>query len=76
MDRKQRVNKKQNFEIDSAASSRGQRKYIKMLASLGLHFRRHCKYLKLTFLVKNMFFFVKELLQTKYISINAESQAI
>jgi hypothetical protein len=53
VDRKQRVNKKQNVEIDSSASNRVQVTY--MLASLSDHLRQHCQFLTLSFFVKTHF---------------------
>jgi hypothetical protein len=54
-DRKQRVNKKRNFEVDSPSSSGGQKKCMKKLASLGLHLKQHCKLKFSLFLLKNNF---------------------
>jgi len=47
-----RLLKKQNFEIDSPASSGGQEKYMKYVASLGPRLRQHCLSIPLACLLK------------------------
>jgi hypothetical protein len=53
-DPKQRVNKKRSVKIVSPVSSRGEKKYMKCVSSLGLRLRQHCQ-IKSEFFVKNNF---------------------
>jgi len=58
LDHKQRVNKKQNVEIDSSASNGVQGKY--MLTSLGIRLGQHWQFLTLSSLLKPIFFFPRK----------------
>jgi hypothetical protein len=53
-DHKQRGNKEQSVEIDSAASSGGQGSTRNTLASVGLRLKQQCQYLMLAFLLKTI----------------------
>jgi hypothetical protein len=63
-DNKQRLNKKKNFKIDSAASSRGHHGKISLG---GLCLRQHCLFLALVLLLTTKFRL--ELIKTKELAI-------